>query len=47
MVKEVTKTKKKEGLKHRQEIIIKVNAEINFRNREIKIIKNEQLNLYE
>jgi hypothetical protein len=47
MVKEVIETKKKEGLKHHQEIITKVDVKINFRNREIKSLKNEQLNMYE
>jgi hypothetical protein len=47
VVKEVIETKKKEGLKHCQEIITKADAKINFRNREIKTLKNEQLNLYE
>jgi hypothetical protein len=47
MVKEVTEIEKKEGLKHRQEIIIKAHVEINFKNREIKVLKNEQFNLYE
>jgi hypothetical protein len=41
MVKKVAKTKKKEGLKHRQEIITKVDAKINFRNKEIKVLRNE------
>jgi hypothetical protein len=47
MVKEVTETEKKEGLKHHQKIITKADAKINFRNREIKSLKNEQLNIYE
>ncbi len=47
MPKKVTKIKKKEGLKHRQEIIAKVDVEIDFRNREIKMFKNEQPNLFE
>jgi len=47
MVKEVVEVEKKEGLKHCQEIITKVDVEINIRNREIKVLKNEQLNLYE
>jgi hypothetical protein len=47
MVKEVTKIEKKEGLKHRQDIITKVDVEIDFRNKEIKALKNEQHNLYE
>ncbi len=38
---------KKEGLKHHQDIITKADEKINFRNREIKSLKNEQLNLYE
>jgi hypothetical protein len=45
MVK-VVEVEKKEGLKHRQEIITKADVEISFRNREIKILRNEQLNLY-
>jgi hypothetical protein len=47
MVKEVAKTKKKKGLKHCQEIIMKVDAKIDFKNMEIKVFRNEQLNLYE
>ncbi len=48
MVKEVVKTKKKEGtLKHCQEIITKVNEKVNFRNEETKSLINEQFNLYE
>ncbi len=47
MAKEVAKTKEKEGLKHRQKIITKVDAKIDFRNREIKAFQNEQHNLYE
>ncbi len=47
MAKEVAQTKKKQGLKHCQEIITKVNIKIDFKNREIKVLKNEQLNLYE
>jgi len=47
MVKEVIEIEKKEGLKHRQKIIIKAHVEINFKNREIKVLKNEQFNLYE
>jgi hypothetical protein len=47
MVKEVADTDKKEELKHRQEIITKADAKINFRNREIKILKNEHFKLYE
>jgi hypothetical protein len=46
MVKEVVRTKKKEGLKHSQKIIIKLHAKINFKNKEIKVFKNGQLNLY-
>jgi len=34
-------------LKHHQKIITKANAEIDFRNKEIKVLKNEQLNMYE
>jgi len=34
-------------LKHCQEIITKVDAKIDFRNKEIKVLKNEQLNMYE
>jgi hypothetical protein len=42
MVKEVVKTKKKEGtLKHCQEIITKVNEKVNFRNEETKSLINE------
>jgi hypothetical protein len=41
MAKEVAKTKEKEGLKHRQKIITKVDAKIDFRNREIKAFQNE------
>jgi hypothetical protein len=41
MVKEVVKVEKKEGLKHYQEIITKADVEINFRNREIKVLRNE------
>jgi hypothetical protein len=40
MAKEVAKTKEKEGLKHRQKIITKVDAKIDFRNREIKAFQN-------
>jgi hypothetical protein len=47
MVKEVVGTKKKERLKHPQEIITKVDVEINSRNKEIKVLIDEQLNLYE
>jgi predicted house-cleaning noncanonical NTP pyrophosphatase (MazG superfamily) len=47
MVKEVVKTKNKERLKHHQEIITKADAKIDFRNREIKSFRNEQLDLYE
>jgi len=47
MVKEVTKKKKKEGLKHHQKIITKADAKINFRNREIKSLKTKQVNIYE
>jgi hypothetical protein len=47
MVKEIIKAKKKEGLRHHQEIIIKVDVEIEFKNKEIKSFKNEQLNMYE
>jgi hypothetical protein len=41
MVKEVAKMEKKEGLKHRQEIIMKVDAKIDFRNKEIIVLINE------
>jgi hypothetical protein len=41
IVKEVTKMEKKEGLKHHQDIITKADEKINFRNREIKSLKNE------
>ncbi len=41
MVREVTEMENKEGLKHHQEIIMKANAKINFRNKEIKSLKNE------
>jgi tmRNA-binding protein len=34
-------------LKHHQEIITKIDAKINFKNMEIKVLRNEQLNLYE
>ncbi len=47
MVKEVAETKQKEGLKHHQEIITKVDAKIDFRNMEIKVFRNELLNMYE
>jgi hypothetical protein len=46
MVKEITETQN-EGLKHNQEIIIKADAKIDFRNRDIKTLRNEQLHLYE
>ncbi len=39
MAKEVAKTKEKEGLKHRQKIITKVDAKMDFRNKEIKTFK--------
>ncbi len=38
---------KKEGLKHCQEIITKVDAENQLQELEIKSLKNEQFNLYE
>jgi hypothetical protein len=41
MVKEVAKMEKKKGLKHCQEIIMKVDAKIDFNNREIKVFINE------
>ncbi len=47
MAKEIAKIEKKEGLKHCQEIITKVNVKNDFRNMEIKALKNEQLNMYE
>ncbi len=47
VVKEVVKIENKEGLKHHQEIITKVDVEIDFRNKEIKTLRNEQLNLHE
>jgi hypothetical protein len=47
MVKEVAEMEKKEALKHYEEIITKANANINFRNKEIKSFRNEKLNLYE
>jgi DUF2075 family protein len=47
MVLKVAKTEKKEGLKHCQEIVTKVDAKINFRNKEINVLKNEELNMYE
>ncbi len=47
MIKKVAKVKKKEGLKHCQEIIAKVDVEIDFRNRVIKMFKNGKLNLFE
>jgi hypothetical protein len=47
MAKEIAKIEKKEGLKHRQEIITKANVKIDFRNKEIEALKNEQLNMYE
>jgi len=34
-------------LKHHQEIITKIDAKINFKNMEIKVLRNEQLSLYE
>jgi hypothetical protein len=34
-------------LKHHQKIITKVDAKIDFRNKEIKVFRNEQLNMYE
>ncbi len=46
MAKEIIETDK-EGLKHHQQIIIKANEKIDFRNTEIKAFRNEQLNLYE
>jgi hypothetical protein len=46
MVKEVVETKKKEGLKNYQKIIKKVDAKIDFRNNEIKVLRNEELNIY-
>jgi hypothetical protein len=47
MVKKVTKTEKKEGLKHHQKIIMKATAKIDFKNKEIKSLRIEHLNLYE
>jgi len=47
MVKKVAKMEKKEGLRHHQEIITKATAKINFKNKEIKSLGNEKLNLYE
>ncbi len=47
MVKKVAQMEKKEGLRHHQEIITKVTAKINFKNKEIKSLGNEKLNLYE
>jgi len=41
MMKEVVEMKKKDGLKHHQEIITKANAKINFRNNKIKSLNNE------
>jgi hypothetical protein len=41
MVKEVVEVEKKEGLKYYQKIITKVDVEINFKNREIKVLRNE------
>jgi hypothetical protein len=40
MAKEVAETKKKEGLKHHQKIITKVDAKIDFTNKEIKALRN-------
>ncbi len=39
--------RKKKRLKHHQKIITKVDAKIDFRNKEIKVFRNEQLNMYE
>jgi hypothetical protein len=47
MVKEIAKIEKKEGLKHSQEIITKANEKIDFRIKEVKALKNEQLNMHE
>jgi hypothetical protein len=46
VVKEIIETQN-ERLKHNQEIIIKADAKIDFRNREIKTLRNEQLHMYE
>jgi len=43
MDKEIVETEKNKGLKHYQEIITKVDVEIDFRNREIKAFKNEHV----
>ncbi len=47
MVKKVAETEEKEGLQHHQKIITKANAKIDFRNKDIKVLRNEQLNMYE
>jgi hypothetical protein len=41
MVKEIAKIEKKEGLKHCQKIITKVNVKIDFRIKEVEALKNE------
>jgi hypothetical protein len=41
VAKEVAKTEKKEGLKHCQDIITNADVKIDFRNKNIKAIKNE------
>jgi len=41
MVKKVVKAEKQEGLKHHQEIITKATVEIDFKNKEIKSLRNE------
>ncbi len=47
MVKEVVEMEDHEGLKHCQHIITKVDAKIDFRNREVKTFRNQQLNMFE
>lgn len=46
MAKKVTQTEKKKGLKHCQKIITKADTKFDIRNREIKALRNEQLNMY-
>ncbi len=47
MAKEIEGIGKKEGLKHPQEIITKVDAKIDFKNKETKAFRNKRHNVYE